>query len=52
MGDNQANSSDSVARSRGRTASDDCACFIPRADMVGTVFAIVWPVDRLFSPLG
>lgn len=31
---------------------DDCACFVPRADMVGTVFAIVWPVDRLFSPLG
>jgi len=52
MGDNRANSSDSVARCRGTTTGDDCARFVPRGDMVGTVFAILWPVDRLFSPLG
>jgi len=52
MGDNRANSSDSVAQCRARQTTQDCARFVPREDMVGRVFAIVWPLDRLSSPLG
>ena len=52
MGDNRANSSDSVVKCRGTTSTDACARFVPRDDVIGLVFAIVWPLDRLFSPLG
>lgn len=51
MGDNRASSSDSVVKCRGTTATDGCARFVPRDQVIGTVVAIVWPLDRLFSPL-
>lgn len=52
MGDNRASSSDSVVKCRGTTSTDGCARFVPRDQVIGTVFAIVWPLDRLSSPLG
>ncbi|MDU0366381.1 signal peptidase I [Microbacterium sp. KSW4-17] len=51
MGDNRANSADSVVGCRGAPASTDCARFVDRADMIGEVRAIVWPLDRAFGPL-
>lgn len=51
LGDNRANSADSVAGCRGAPAGSDCARFVPRSDVIGEVFAIVWPFDRAFSPL-
>ena len=52
MGDNRASSSDSVVKCRGAMSIDGCARFVPRDQVIGTVFAIVWPLDRLSSPLG
>lgn len=50
MGDNRANSSDSVAACRGAIdtvdAAASCARFVPRADVVGQVRAIIWPIGR------
>lgn len=47
MGDNRANSADSVIACRGAVpAPAGCARFVPRADMRGKVVAIVWPIDR------
>lgn len=51
MGDNRANSADSVVGCRGAPASTDCARFVDRANMIGEVRAIVWPLDRAFGPL-
>lgn len=48
MGDNRANSADSVIACRGTSSpSAGCARFVPRADMLGKVVSIVWPFDRL-----
>lgn len=48
LGDNRANSADSVIACRGIPSSDsDCARLVPRADMIGKVLSIVWPLDRL-----
>lgn len=48
LGDNRQNSADSVVACRGMsTASVDCARFVPRADIIGEVVSLVWPVDRL-----
>ncbi|MBT9606336.1 signal peptidase I [Microbacterium sp.] len=48
MGDNRANSADSVIACRGiPSASAGCARFVPRGDMLGKVVSIVWPLDRL-----
>ncbi|WP_022878279.1 signal peptidase I [Microbacterium sp. B19] len=47
MGDNRANSADSVIACRGGPATaPDCARFVPRDDMIGVVVAIVWPLNR------
>lgn len=47
LGDNRANSSDSVIACRGTPVpSPGCARFVPRADVIGTVVAIIWPFDR------
>ncbi len=51
LGDNRANSADSVIGCRGAPASTTCARFVPRDKMLGKVFAIVWPLDRAFAPL-
>ena len=51
MGDNRANSADSVVGGRGAPASTDCARFVTRGDVIGEVRAIVWPLDRAFGPL-
>lgn len=48
LGDNRANSADSVAACRGiPTPSAECARFVPRANIVGKVVSVVWPFDRL-----
>lgn len=48
LGDNRANSSDSVIACRGTTTpTSDCARFVPRDDIIGKVVTIVWPLDRL-----
>lgn len=51
LGDNRANSADSVMACRGAPAATACARFVPREKMLGKVFAIVWPLDRAFAPL-
>jgi signal peptidase I len=51
MGDNRANSADSVYGCRGLPAGTTCARFVPREKMLGTVFAVIWPLDRAFSSL-
>lgn len=51
MGDNRANSADSVVGCRGAPASAECARFVPRSDVIGEVRAILWPLDRAFGPL-
>lgn len=48
LGDNRANSADSVVSCRGRASPEsDCARFVPRSDMIGQVVSLVWPLDRL-----
>ena len=48
LGDNRANSADSVVACRGLSASgSECARFVPRADVIGKVVSIVWPLKRL-----
>lgn len=48
LGDNRANSADSVIACRGASLpSVDCARFVPRADIIGKVITIVWPFDRI-----
>ena len=48
LGDNRANSSDSVIACRGSTAvSTGCARFVPREDLIGKVVTIVWPLERV-----
>lgn len=45
MGDNRANSSDSVSACRGRTADQDCAARFVRGDqVVGTLWTRWWPL--------
>lgn len=51
MGDNRANSSDSVIGCRGAPAVEECARFVPRSDVIGEVALILWPPDRAFAPL-
>jgi len=51
LGDNRANSADSVIGCRGAPPSPTCARFVPRDKMLGKVFSIVWPLDRAFMPL-
>ncbi|MFF8187444.1 signal peptidase I [Microbacterium sp. NPDC016588] len=51
LGDNRANSADSVIACRGAPAATSCARFVPRDRIVGKVFAIVWPLDRALGPL-
>lgn len=51
LGDNRANSADSVIGCRGAPAATSCARFVPRDRLVGKVFAIVWPLDRALGPL-
>jgi len=51
LGDNRANSADSVMKCRGAPGSPGCARFVPRDRMLGKVFAIVWPLDRALGPL-
>lgn len=47
LGDNRANSADSVIQCRGNpTASADCARFVGRGDVIGKVVGTVWPPDR------
>jgi signal peptidase I len=43
MGDNRANSSDSVSRCRGGTTAEGCARFVPVGNVVGEAFAVVFP---------
>ncbi|MFS0792850.1 signal peptidase I [Microbacterium sp. 1P10AE] len=48
LGDNRANSADSVIACRGLlSAGSDCARLVPRSNMIGKVVSIVWPLDRL-----
>jgi signal peptidase I len=48
LGDNRANSADSVIACRGDAApAADCARFVPRTDIIGKVVTIIWPVNRL-----
>ena len=48
LGDNRANSADSVIACRGNAIPpSDCARFVPREDIIGKVVTIVWPLDRL-----
>lgn len=43
LGDNRANSSDSIAMCRGGTTTASCVRTVRREDVVGRVFAIAWP---------
>ncbi|MCG7418039.1 signal peptidase I [Microbacterium sp. ACRRU] len=48
MGDNRANSSDSVIACRGDSGLfGDCARFVPRSAIIAKVMSIVWPFNRL-----
>ncbi|MGC0368434.1 signal peptidase I [Microbacterium sp. SLBN-111] len=47
LGDNRANSADSVIGCRGTLPTTaECARFVPRADIIGKVVTVVWPFDR------
>lgn len=47
LGDNRANSADSVIACRGAPSPlPSCARFVGRPDMIGKVVATVWPFDR------
>jgi signal peptidase I len=47
LGDNRANSADSVIGCRGAVPTPaECARFVPRADIVGKVVTVIWPFDR------
>ncbi|WP_431796135.1 signal peptidase I [Microbacterium enclense] len=47
LGDNRANSADSVVACRGVAApSPSCARFVSRSDVIGKVVATIWPIDR------
>ncbi|WP_396644956.1 signal peptidase I [Microbacterium sp.] len=48
MGDNRANSADSVVACRGLTApKESCARFVGREDVLGKVVAVMWPLNRV-----
>lgn len=48
LGDNRANSADSVIACRGMAMQGtDCARFVPRSDMIGKVVLLVWPIQRM-----
>lgn len=47
LGDHRSRSNDSISRCRGLNAAEPCrVATVQRFDLVGTVFAIVWPVTR------
>lgn len=47
LGDNRANSADSVVACRGvASPSPNCARFVSRSDVIGKVVATIWPFDR------
>jgi signal peptidase I len=45
MGDHRSNSVDSVIGCRGADAPEGCARLVARADIVGEVFAVIWPIS-------
>jgi len=46
LGDNRAASSDSLSACRGGGDPTTCARFVPRSDIVGQVFQVLWPLSR------
>lgn len=47
LGDHRSNSNDSIAGCRGQTTTAACrVATVQRSDIVGQVFAIVWPLSR------
>lgn len=47
LGDHRSNSADSMADCRGKTSPGECTvATVRRSDLVGKVFAIVWPIPR------
>ncbi|MGX1584753.1 signal peptidase I [Microbacterium sp. NPDC055502] len=50
LGDNRANSADSVYPCRGRPDAGDCARWMTRDEVVGRAGPILWPFDRWGGP--
>lgn len=47
LGDHRSNSNDSITRCRGQTSTETCrVATVQRADLVGRVLTIVWPISR------
>lgn len=47
LGDYRSNSKDSISRCRGQDSTETCrVATVRRTDLVGRVFAIVWPISR------
>ncbi|MDY6055324.1 signal peptidase I [Micrococcus sp.] len=50
LGDHRSNSADSVIACRGLAAAGDCARFVPHEEIVGEVFATIWPPGNWGTP--
>ncbi|MDP5227746.1 MULTISPECIES: signal peptidase I [Arthrobacter] len=46
LGDHRSDSRDSVVSCRGPAAGSDCAVFVPRSQVVGKVFGILYPFSK------
>jgi signal peptidase I len=51
LGDNRANSNDSLGPCRVPVPAQRCVRFVSKSDLVGLVLQVVWPLNRLGTPL-